>query len=145
MVTTWDEAALTGLVSKGVVIRAGKDAPKTTVQMSDDTATVTTGDVTVTLTAPDLKSARCSCGLPFACRHVVTAVLALRLIPADPPEDSDTATAPHKPRKAAPASGNSSAKSPPKPAKIPPVVDVAALSFAAIEKHAGKDWPRASS
>ena len=116
MLSTWDEAALTGLVSKGVVIRAGKDAAAATVEAGPDAATVIVGDATVTLAAPDLKAARCTCGLPFPCRHVVAAVLAAR--------------------RAAPADARDSPVS-------EPDTDIAALPFDEVEKHAGKDWPRA--
>lgn len=137
MLAAWDEAALTGLVSKGIVIRAGKDAAKATVEMTDSTATVTMGEVTVALTPPDLKAARCSCGLPFACRHVITAVLALRLTaPASsaPPPLTDEAPA-------LPKTSNTGTS--PSTTNPPPPVDIAALPFDEIEKHAGKDWPRA--
>ncbi|MBB3994966.1 hypothetical protein GGR95_002616 [Sulfitobacter undariae] len=130
MVNMWDEAALTGLVSKGIVIRAGKDATKATVELTDSTATVTMDEITVTLTPPDLTSARCSCGLPFPCRHVIAAVLALRL--AAPSTLSDTAASPALP------AAETEIKQPAKP-----VIDIAALPFATVEKYAGKDWARA--
>ncbi|SFJ67322.1 SWIM zinc finger family protein [Jannaschia pohangensis] len=121
MLATWDEAALTGLVSKGIVIRAGKDAATATIRdRSDGGATVVTGGATVSVTAPDLRAARCDCGTPFPCRHVIAAVIALRMTaPASTGEPSPSAT------------------------EVPDVIDIATLPFSDIKTFAGTDWSRA--
>ncbi len=79
MLTAWDEAALIGLASKGVVVRAGKDAAKVeTLSIADDRAELKVLAETVTLIAPDPRTARCTCPATGPCRHIIAAILSLR-------------------------------------------------------------------
>ncbi len=86
MLAAYDDAALEAASSKGVMIRARKDAAAglaELVSQNDDQALLKVAGEDVLLLAKGLAHARCSCPAAGTCRHIVTAILALRdLAPA---------------------------------------------------------------
>lgn len=116
LLASYDDAALTAVASKGVVIRATKDvgAGRVSVQTQDtESATLDVAGEAVSLSAKSLEASRCPCPATGICRHIVAAVLFLR-------DQSDTV----------PKAGTESA-----PAEKPRIFDVDE-----IEKFAGADW-----
>lgn len=93
MLAGFDEAALEGLASKGLVRRALKDWKAGNAEIearSDSDATViVTGD-TVQMTEKGPTQALCTCSAVGICRHILTAVLVLQDAPAAAQEDSAT-------------------------------------------------------
>ncbi|WP_444884394.1 hypothetical protein [Microbulbifer sp. PSTR4-B] len=114
LVAVYDEAALTAVLSKGVVIRARKDvsAGKVLVRnLAEESANVEVDGVSLTLDSKDLTAARCTCSATGLCRHIAAAVLYLR--------ETDSASS------------------------IEPALPSDVFTIELVEKFSGKDWPHA--
>jgi len=113
LLATYDDAALTAVASKGLLVRAGKDVANgnvTLVSQDADTATLKVLTETVVLHAKSIEAARCPCPATGVCRHIVGAVLFLR-------DQSDNSV--HEP--------------------LAPTY----FAFEEVEKFAGTDWANA--
>ena len=78
--TDVDDDYLIGISNKGIVKRAYKDKEESAaeVQRLEDEAVVKVGEETVTVRFP-LGESKCTCPSRSICRHVVQAILTLRV------------------------------------------------------------------
>lgn len=122
LVSTYDEAALVALTSKGTVLRARKDLGAGRVVIASreaDAAVVTVAGATVRLGGGALGDVSCDCSATGPCRHIVAAILGLADALAAPSGDAGTGTSPAEP-----------------PGRT-------TFGLDAIRAFAGRDWPLA--
>lgn len=121
MLAAHDEAALTGLASKGLVRRAARDlsaGKATLIDVDESAAQVIADGQTVQLDSRGPAAATCTCSAQRMCRHILLCILFLR----EASLDSD-----------AQPTGSISARE-----------ELCSLSPAAVKKFAGADWARAA-
>ncbi len=142
-ITAYDDAALIAAASKGVVLRASKDAAggKIRITASDGaSARLVVDGETVDLSAKGVSASRCTCPATGLCRHIVGAMIFLRgasevqLAPAEAKpaivDTEPTRETVDRPEEA--------------PASSPePAAQMATFTKEEIERYAAADWSRA--
>ena len=142
VLAAFDEAALIGLASKGLLRRARRDVEQNLadiVEQDDATAVIQADGEEVQLDTKGPAAARCSCPAAGMCRHILAAVLVVQAggedaadpLPQGEPLSDGDADASVEVTEAA--------------ADTPdPVVEICGLSETAIAKWAGKAAMRAA-
>lgn len=142
VLAAFDEAALIGLASKGLLRRARRDIEQDlvdVVELDDATAVVQADGEEVRLDTKGPAAARCTCPAAGMCRHILAAVL---VVQAGREEAADTAPVEE-------TEGEESTDAPEEPSDTPaqppdPIAEICNLSEAQIAKWAGKAAMRAA-
>ncbi|MGB0854813.1 MAG: hypothetical protein ACPGSI_16070 [Pikeienuella sp.] len=154
MLARYDDAALIGLASKGLLRRAERDLASggaAIIEQTDSTATVQAAGQTVEIDSNGPRHARCPCPAPGVCRHILLTVLALQsaaapdaappnAAPGDasPPNapPSDAASAGHVPRETIPQMGGVTDTA-------TACDEITAMAEEKLRRFAGADWAAA--
>jgi len=140
VLAAFDEAALIGLSSKGLVRRARRDVEQNLADIVEEdggTAIVQADGEEVHIDAKGPAAARCSCPAAGMCRHILAAVLVVQASRGDAPEAPSQADADD-----APATGEPATDDPADAAD--PLAEIRDLSETQIAKWAGKAALRAA-
>ena len=142
VLAAFDEAALIGLASKGLLRRARRDVEQNLadiVEQNDAAAVIQADGEEVQLDTKGPAAARCSCPAAGMCRHILAAVLVVQAggedasdpVPQDAPSPSEDADTP--------------VEQPDAPVDAPdPVAEICGLTETALAKWAGKAAMRAA-
>ena len=140
VLAAFDEAALIGLASKGLVRRARRDVEQNLADIVEEdggTAVIQADGEEVHIDAKGPAAARCSCPAAGMCRHILAAVLVVQASGGDTPEAPSQAEADD-----APATGEPVTDDPADAAD--PLAEIRDLSETQIAKWAGKAALRAA-